>query len=227
MDELLRRLAEIPERWHSKSVSPELLRCTFVSRSAPAESPVPETTLTPVRLEYSIARSRALGPRACKIGVEPEWFVALGWEPILFFDATAHFRAPEGGPEDNVLLVPVPNHASLLDLAYEKAADGVAWEGAAWRWPARFKPGRVNRIWEESQFRLWDGTDETGRPIGGSATMEAGWRDTSTLSEFEAGYPGVWHARITWQPQPVFIESLGGKPTGTGEVTFGREWRSE
>jgi hypothetical protein len=53
-----------------------------------------------------------------------------------------------------------------------------------------------------------------------------GWRDTSCLACFEIGHIGLWHATITWKPEPVLSEVLGAE-TGLEDrrLAFKREWR--
>jgi hypothetical protein len=121
------------------------------------------------------------------------------------------------------ILVPVPEEDQLLRLAYERACAGIAWEGTTpWHWPAKFTPARVQRDWSDKEITgiLWDGIDETGRRIGGTMNIEAGWHERSTLAQFEIGCFGIWRTVITWRPRPYLIETIAGEEIQKREIDF-------
>jgi len=217
------QLSELPSSWRS-DISPELLAASF----APTDT-LDRAALSPfirmqrVTLPCRPAKSSAAGPGAYIVDSYPEFFVRLGWTPVPVLDSIHHMRPPDGPlvqvpPE---ILIPIPEEECLLDLAYDRAAVGSAWEGTAWHWPAKFTPAAVSRVWEEASLALWDGVDD-GRPVGGSFEVGPGWRDESRLATFEIGYFNVWSVQITWHPEPLFTEQFGDGPAEDRRVTFAR-----
>jgi hypothetical protein len=223
MSDWTERLAEIPSGWYSQRIAMPLLQacgCPGEDEGRPPDG----TQMRQVRLKCRPALSKALGERAYKIMAEPDWFVRIGWTPIPYFDKTAYMRAPDD-LHDASILVPVPTQDALLDVAYRVAAEGAAWSGTAWLWPAKFTPARVGRQWEGESTVMWDGQDEEGRPIGGTEWVGPGWADTSSLATFTVGHLDVWSASVTWSPRPVIHSRGGGEQWQTEPVHFERTRR--
>lgn len=186
MGDWIERLAEIPSTWHSQRIAVPLLQAC----GRPGEDggrPPEGTQMRQVRLKCRRALTKAMGERAYKIEADPAWFVRVGWTPIPYFDKTAYMRAPDD-LGDSAILVPAPTQDVLLDVACRVAAEGAAWRGTAWLWPATFTPARV------------------GRP---------GWSETSSLATFTVGHVDVWSASVTWDPTPVVHSHGAGEPWAT------------